>query len=174
MNLSNWNNNYFEVTFNQNNYKQMADDPKNNFFGYFNLTQQSNPQYFTYCNNNNHHNESGINNENKNIIYNYNPSILTNNQGTPQSFSHIKSCLPNKGKNHLTEPTIIKRRGRPKLAKPTNCIECNTSETPEWRRRHDGKPLCNRCGIRVIKHFKKIKEAHKKLSIPFLLNEVSH
>ncbi|ODQ76935.1 hypothetical protein BABINDRAFT_21286, partial [Babjeviella inositovora NRRL Y-12698] len=35
---------------------------------------------------------------------------------------------------------------------PSNCSNCNTKNTPLWRRGPGGEPLCNACGLFLKLH----------------------
>lgn len=55
------------------------------------------------------------------------------------------------------------------------CAECGATETPEWRRGHNGKILCNACGIRFRRRNKRVKQLESqrirdRTSIKAILN----
>lgn len=42
------------------------------------------------------------------------------------------------------------------------CSRCGTDQTSQWRTSTDGKPLCNRCGIRLMREAQAQQNSRKK------------
>ncbi|KAG2392420.1 hypothetical protein C9374_012672 [Naegleria lovaniensis] len=58
----------------------------------------------------------------------------------------------NEEESHCNHRSNTNRKSKPTI--PLTCENCKTVETPVWRKGSNGEPLCNKCGLYVLRHGK--------------------
>ncbi|KAF0983704.1 hypothetical protein FDP41_007619 [Naegleria fowleri] len=74
-------------------------------------------------------------------------STTTSFQEPTTSSSISSSSSPTSTNNNNTTKRAYIRK-----SVNTRCVNCSTCTTPMWRKNHEGKPLCNKCGLYALRY----------------------